>query len=470
MTMEENPGGGSWVLPERLLSVDSICPSLLTQIFDNFTEAVVVADVHRRIIYVNQAMEALFGYAQQELLGRETSILYADQEDFRELGRKRFNIDSQVATESYRVAYRRWGGERFLGLTTGAVMRSRNGGPAGFIGIIRPARSSDTSLETLQKVHTITSDFILTHGQKIASLLRIGMQHFGFEIAILSRVVGNDYIVEYCVDYKNEIKPSACFELSGTYCERTLELNKTLGFCYVGKSELQRHPCYLNTQLESYIGSPVCFNGENYGTLNFSSHSPTEPFSRDDYIFMRLLADTISYLLYKKMFEEEMLAQAKTDELTGLPNRRAVCERLNDTLDIASRSGFYLTVLSLDLDHFKTINDRWGHSAGDAALMAFAGLVGRLGRRTDFCGRLGGDEFLFVLPGASLEDAKTLGNQLRHRLSEIVVELKGGDTFSFSVSLGVAMHHPGESAQTLLQRADEALYRAKQGGRDRLCE
>ena len=450
--------------------VNSISPLLLTEIFDNFSEAVIVADANRRMVYVNSAAEVLFGYSVDELLGKETRLLYADESEYSEQGRKRYNAASNLATETYRVAYRRASGERFLGLTTGAAMRSKTGGVVGFIGIVRPARNADNSLETLQKVHTITSDVILSDNHKIASLLRLGLRHFGFEIAILSRVVGNDYIVEYCVDGRNELKPGTRFDVSGTCCEYTLDAQKTEGWCCAGKGDIRRHPCYQTMQIESYIGSPVWVNGEAYGTLNFASCSPAEPFSRDDYILMGLLSDTVSYFLYKQIFEEEILALARTDELTGLPNRRATWERLNDLMEISNRSGFHLTVLSVDLDYFKQINDQWGHAVGDMALGAFARIAGELGRKTDFCGRVGGEEFLFVFPGATLDDGWEFGDQLRRELRLTPVEPVKGEFFTLSVSVGIAMHESGESLANLLARVDAALYRAKQGGRDRICQ
>lgn len=104
-------------------------------------------------------------------------------------GKKRFNVASKAAAENYRVPYLRADGESFLGLTTGAVMRSKDGDVVGFIGIIRPARSADQSLDTLQKIHNITADVVLNQDQKIHELLKVGLEHFGLEIAIISHII-----------------------------------------------------------------------------------------------------------------------------------------------------------------------------------------------------------------------------------------------------------------------------------------
>lgn len=449
--------------------VSSISQSLLTEIFDAFEEAVVVSDTRRRMVYVNSATESLFGYPKNELYGEETKILYADASDFSEQGRKRFNVASKIAAENYRVAYRRSDGEQFLGLTTGAAMRTADGDVAGFIGIIRPARSADQSLDALQKIHNITSDFTLSHNSKIESLLQVGLSHFGLEKAIVSRISGSDYTIEYCVDLQGDLEPLTTFDLSGTYCVHTLSENRTVGFHFVAKSEIKNHPCYKNFKLESYIGTPIRLSGKLYGTINFSSPSPAEPFCKDDHILMELLSDTVSYLLYKKQSEEELERLARVDELTGLPNRRATLERLNELIKQSTRLGHNLSVLSIDIDHFKSINDQWGHAAGDLALTEFSRLASDLGRKTDFCGRIGGEEFVLVLPGATLESSQKFGNNLRNRLAISQVDLGSGEPITLSVSVGIAMLENEESLENLLARADEAMYKAKQEGRDRVC-
>lgn len=449
-------------------AVNLISPSLFTEVFDAFEEAVVVTDVSRRMVYVNSATEQLFGYSKNALYGEEAKILYADENDFSEQGRIRFNTSSKIAAENYRVAYRRSDGEQFFGLTTGAVMRAKNGTVVGFIGIIRSARSTDQSLDTLQKIQNITSDVALSHSNKIERLLRAGLDHFGLEKAIVARIVGNQYTVEYCVDLKGELEPLTTFDLSGTYCVHTLSADKSVGFHFVAESEIKKHPCYTNFKLESYIGAPIRLSGQLYGTINFSSPSPVEPFCKDDHILITLLSDTVSYLLYKKQSEEEMKRLASIDGLTGLPNRRATMERLSELVNQASRFGNSFSVLSIDIDYFKKINDKWGHAAGDLALTEFARLASEVGRKTDCCGRIGGEEFVFLLPGANLEASQKLGNNLRNRLAAAPIDFGSGEPTTLSISVGVAMLENGESPDSLLARADEAMYKAKQDGRDRV--
>ena len=450
--------------------VSAISPGILSEIFDSFEDAVIVGDTNRLVVYVNSAAERLFGYSKEELYGEETKIFYANKNDFSEIGRKRFDVANRAASEHYRAVCRRFDGEQFLAMMASTTICATDGDVVGFIGIARPARSADQSLDALQKIHNITSDITMRYDEKIVSLLSIGLNHFGLETAILSNITGDDYVVESCVDLRGELEPSTKFEVSGTYCVHTLKKNATVGFHYAGKSEIQHHPCYQNLRLESYIGTPIRLDGKLYGTVNFTSPSPVEPFCKDDYILMELLSDTFSYLLYKKISEEELEALARIDALTGLPNRRATLERLTQLIDQSSRFTENLSVVSIDIDHFKKINDTFGHAAGDQALVEFARVASSLGRKTDFCGRIGGEEFVFVLPGANLESAQKFGDKLRHSLAAEAVELSNGESITIKISAGVAMLHNDESLESLLARADDAMYRAKQQGRDRVCQ
>ncbi|ART81367.1 GGDEF domain-containing protein [Oceanisphaera profunda] len=467
--MQDNKETTAASVTDSNMNIDAISPPVLTEIFDSFSEAVVVADTSRQIVYVNSATESLFGYSKDQLYGHETKILYADEHDFSEQGKKRFNPTSKISAETYRVAYQRMDGGMFLGLTTGSAMHSSEGALVGYIGIIRPARTSDQSLDTLQQVHAIASDVSLTDTQKIDAVLKVGLSHFGLEVAIQARIKGSEYLVEHCIDHYEQLTPHTTFDFSETYCAHTFHASGPIGFHFAGESEIRNHPCYRNFKLESYIGIPLEVDGKLYGTISFSGYSPTEPFCKDDYILMALLADTVSYIIYRKTVEDKLLELARTDELTGLANRRSTLERLREHAKLSYRSGGYLTVLSIDLDFFKKINDNWGHSAGDAALVGFADIAATLGRDIDFCGRMGGEEFIFVLPNTDSRGGVNLGNRLRERLAAAPIKLDNNESVTLSVSVGVAMLEKGESLESLLARADEATYAAKRGGRDRVC-
>jgi diguanylate cyclase (GGDEF)-like protein/PAS domain S-box-containing protein len=167
--------------------------------------------------------------------------------------------------------------------------------------------------------------------------------------------------------------------------------------------------------------------------------------------------------------EEILRHQALHDALTGLPNRSLLMDRLDHAIRTAQRNQHSLTLLFIDLDRFKLINDTLGHDAGDELLKAVAKRVGECVRNSDTLARLGGDEFVLLLPNAIPEDVLL---RLMGRIRTAVARPLplGRDEISVTCSIGCCTFpEDGTDAATLLKRADSAMYRAKQGGRDSAC-
>ena len=154
---------------------------------------------------------------------------------------------------------------------------------------------------------------------------------------------------------------------------------------------------------------------------------------------------------------------ANTDFLTGTSNRRHLYEVLEKEVEWASRSGKPLALIMFDLDHFKQINDTYGHDTGDELLKSVASLVGQNLRKSDWFGRWGGEEFLILAPETTLEKAQSLADR-----SKLAIETESFKVDVLTASFGVVTYRPGETAKTLLKRADKALYRAKENGRNRV--
>jgi diguanylate cyclase (GGDEF)-like protein len=150
--------------------------------------------------------------------------------------------------------------------------------------------------------------------------------------------------------------------------------------------------------------------------------------------------------------------EASTDSLTGLLNRRAFRERLDDELARSRRNGVPVGLALLDADHFKAVNDRRGHAAGDELLRQLAEVLADQARGTDSVARVGGEEFAVLLPGSDLEGTRALADRVHRALA---------DAGTVTVSVGIAASAPGHDADMLLRLADDALYRAKREGRNR---
>jgi diguanylate cyclase (GGDEF)-like protein len=156
---------------------------------------------------------------------------------------------------------------------------------------------------------------------------------------------------------------------------------------------------------------------------------------------------------------------ATQDSLTGLLNRRIMVDLVETELKLVERHGHPMTVALVDLDHFKSINDRFGHQAGDAVLVGFANLAQTQLRQVDKVARWGGEEFLIMLPQVSATEALTAVERLRLSMGSLTFAGHPGVCATFSA--GLAQARQGESLEHLIERADQALYEAKRHGRNR---
>lgn len=172
-------------------------------------------------------------------------------------------------------------------------------------------------------------------------------------------------------------------------------------------------------------------------------------------------------MLANEFITSELRHLAEMDPLTNVFNRRAFLTLLDKAISAAQRTGTAVPVLVMDLDHFKNINDTWGHRAGDDVLRHFVMLAHRCLRKEDVMGRLGGEEFAIFLPNASAAGALAVAERLR-ALVEAQPVATGPQSIPVTVSVGVTLCAHGDAAGAALQRADEAMYLAKERGRNRV--
>jgi two-component system cell cycle response regulator len=179
------------------------------------------------------------------------------------------------------------------------------------------------------------------------------------------------------------------------------------------------------------------------------------------------VADVVALALAAAQSFDAVEKQATTDGLTGVANRRALDRRLEEAIARARRSGQPLAVMLTDVDHFKSVNDTWGHSTGDDVLKGVARTLATEARTTDVVGRLGGEEFVVICEGTDVAGAVAGAERMRMALKRQVFTTEKGP-LSVTSSFGVALWQPDETGHDVLARADQALYRAKQQGRDRV--
>ncbi len=204
---------------------------------------------------------------------------------------------------------------------------------------------------------------------------------------------------------------------------------------------------------------------ENLGELTLMAK---RPFSELDLMRTEHLLTALMYPLRNALRFRELERTAYKDPLTSVGNRAAMEDALHREVELARRQGSQLSLIAVDLDHFKRVNDAHGHSVGDVVLQAAAARMHEAIRASDLLFRYGGEEFVVVLAQTGLSGAELVAERIRSRIAESAI-IGEGFSLSVAVSLGVAMYSPPDSARDLFNKADRALYAAKRGGRNRVA-
>ncbi|MCQ2092092.1 MAG: GGDEF domain-containing protein [Fibrobacter sp.] len=160
---------------------------------------------------------------------------------------------------------------------------------------------------------------------------------------------------------------------------------------------------------------------------------------------------------------------SKVDALTGLHNRRWLEEMYAREMSRSNAGNFRLSAFMLDIDHFKHVNDTYGHLAGDQVLMSVAQSIVKSLRPSDMPVRYGGEEFTVFLPGTSTDNAKVIAERMRKNVERMQIVLPSGETIQVTVSIGFTERVDNDSVRSIIERADQALYHAKENGRNRVC-
>ncbi|MBA3007147.1 MAG: diguanylate cyclase [Desulfocapsa sp.] len=181
-----------------------------------------------------------------------------------------------------------------------------------------------------------------------------------------------------------------------------------------------------------------------------------------------LLIITRRFLKELNIAHEELVNLASVDSLTGLNNRKSAMIRFEEEISSQTRFKDSLSCLMLDIDHFKTVNDRYGHQVGDEALVKVAKTLFEMTRSYDIVCRYGGEEFMIIMPRTALKNAKIVAERILKKIADDSIEVPNGQ-FSLTISCGLAQLNDNEIADKVIGRADAALYQAKNEGRNRIC-
>jgi diguanylate cyclase (GGDEF)-like protein len=217
----------------------------------------------------------------------------------------------------------------------------------------------------------------------------------------------------------------------------------------------------------SFLAVPLVVDSEVYGVLTLTADQPVA-FQQQDLNFLEDYSATIIAALHNARLHEQVQRMALTDSLTGLLNRRGFFNFASREFDRSQRVGKPLSVIMLDIDHFKNINDAYGHTFGDEVLQILAQNCMTHVRKVDLLGRFGGDEFIILLPDTRASRAKMIAERIRQCFEESDFVVEGG-AVKFTASFGIAQtNHSNQPLNDLISKADTALYASKQKGRNRV--
>ncbi len=228
--------------------------------------------------------------------------------------------------------------------------------------------------------------------------------------------------------------------------------------------DMRDHPLFENTPPDwvgSIIGIPLKFGDTVVGVMNLS-RSTIGGYSASELRLLGLLSDQAAVAISNASLHQLISRQAYSDTLTGLPNRRALDERLEDEVVSARRNNYSFAVIMMDLDGFKSVNDTYGHPTGDEVLRLVFNQMAHGVRNTDFLARYGGDELTLILTQSDLSSAQIVTAKIIEGMKKLKYKLPDGKNLKLGISGGIALYPiHGHTGPNLLRAADAALYHAK---------
>ncbi|MCC6740742.1 MAG: sensor domain-containing diguanylate cyclase [Planctomycetia bacterium] len=335
-----------------------------------------------------------------------------------------------------------------------------------------PAPHSGTRhLEHLRRILDVSKALISTLSQDVLlervmdAMLEVSQAERGF--LMLKDADGHLKVVTARRMHRENLPPEE-FRVSNSIVERVLSTQEPLFLPNVSRDEsLSRQSSVVELGIRFAMCAPLRFRDHVKGAVYVDSHNPGDASTQEDFEVFRSLADQAAIALENA----ELYTRAVTDPLTALYNRSYFQRRLDEELDRARRYSRRLSLLLVDVDHFKQINDTYGHQVGDRVLIRVAQLMRASIRSADVPARYGGDEFALILPETDGEATGSAG-VVAERLRKAVANDDFGPLGlpqKISLSIGLTTLKPEKPATAfeLLERADRALYEAKRAGRNR---
>ncbi|MCB5185888.1 diguanylate cyclase [Methylobacillus gramineus] len=436
----------------------------LASFIDLLMDAVFAVDPDGRIVSASAACERIFGYSPEEMTGKIMfdMVLPEDRERTRQSARDVMTGQPQLHFEN---RYIRKDGKIV------DIMWSARWSPADQlrIGVARDiterkrAESMQAVLYSISEAAYAAEDLIALF-QRIHQIVRTLLPADNFSVTLYDK--DKDQLsFPYRVD-EDELRSEPSKPAAGTLCAEIIHTGKPLLLTpetiATRRDEWQ---AVLDENLLCWLGVPLKSHKSMIGVLMVKSYLGGVCYSEQDQELLQFVSTQIATAIERLQLQARLQHMAQYDQLTTLPNRGFLCDRLDTALSSAKRTQEGLSLLYLDLDKFKQVNDTLGHDIGDLLLQEVATRLKLSIRESDTVARIGGDEFVVLLPHISLpEQAELVAEKIRHMLNEPFT--LGDHILTISPSIGIALYpEHGHDKLELLKHADNAMYSAKYGRR-----
>lgn len=467
-------------------------------IFEAAAVGIVTINLDSIIQTFNPAAEKMFGYTADEIVGRDVCELMPSPYREEHAGHITRYVEGRGGTSVGRVrvleAVRKDGTVFPIELTISEVPLEGDNIFTGFINDVSERQEAEERLRGLNDLLSVLNKaqaaFIGEGDRKslFDGLLESVLTLTDSEYGLIGEVLEDDgvpYLKTYAITniawdeeskarYEAEVDEGLEFRNLDSLFGHVIHTHEPLISNAPAEDERRGGLPEGHPQLNAFLGLPVMRGTEMLGMVGIANREGgydativgnLEP-------FLVTTANIIAGYRDRTRREEAEAALnklARNDALTDLPNRRAFIEAMGGEIARAERYGSPLTMLMLDLDGFKGVNDTYGHTAGDQVLIGTADIMRQVARQSDTASRLGGEEFGFLLPQTTENSAKVLAERFREKLEQKVFQADDGQNIHVTTSIGLATFNGEEDLDSLMKRADVALYRAKDTGRNRVC-
>lgn len=436
---------------------------------DNFTDllldAVCVVDAQGCFVFVSAASERIFGYTPEEMLGKQMIDMVAPEDRERTLqaaseimlGQPKPHFENRYVRKDGKVVHimwsARWSETDQLRIAVARDITER-----------KHAESMQAALYAISEAAHVAEDLVALF-QQIHRIIDTLLPAHNFSVALTDERTER-LTFPYHVDQRDQAA-SPLHTATGSLCKVVVRNGQPL---LLTPETLADHPDHIRAVVEPnthcWLGVPLDSHKGTIGVLALKSYSGGACYTEKDKELLRFVSNQVATAVERKQLHARLQHTAQYDELTDLPNRRLLYDRLEIALARARRKQGRLALLYLDLDRFKHVNDALGHAAGDRLLQEVARRLKQSVRQTDTVARIGGDEFVVLLESIkSPENVSVVTEKIHCALSQPII-VDGHDLYT-QASIGVALYpEHGDEAQQLIKHADDAMYLAKKNSDD----